>query len=91
MCRTFSWLFVLVLFSAASLSAQKPQSGDPPTPSNGQAPGNPSSSEKTKRDVGVLQGIAEATAKSTEEKEWFDGTGKALLLWNYLSAKTLSE
>ena len=91
MCRTISRLVVLVFFFAGSLSAQKPQSGDPPKSSNKQTPDTSNSGETTRQDIGILQATAEAAAKSAKEQTWFRGTRDALLLWDYVSAKTPSE
>ncbi len=91
MWRTLAWLVLTLFLTAGSLFSQPSQSGAPTTSSNKQTPDTSNSGETTRKDAGVLQGIAKAAAKSTEEKAWFDGTGKALLLWNYLSAQTPSE
>jgi hypothetical protein len=89
MCRTLTWLVLTLFLSGGWLFSQVSQSGNPPASSNKQTP--PDSTETTRQDVGILQALAEATAKSAKEKTWFQGTGNLVLLWDYWTAKTSSE
>jgi len=86
MSRTRTWLMLTLFLSGGWLFSQTP-----PTSSNNQTPDASNSAETTRQDVGILHALADATEKSAEGQTRVKGFGNGLLLWDYWSAKTLSE